>query len=261
MYDIGASYPGHVFWKEEPFDNDVLPTDQFSGKRYSLSELPDGGVKIYCEDEDWFYAFYRESKTTAKIQQYYPADYYSSEKDAYEWSGMHMTLQDLGWLAISRDLRLREPFQKLNWGQWVINADGNNYLLTGTDYDGFNHLKRFQEDIIGNHDCTLPIVRMNNYGEEKDYANVDVHGKIVVVDRGGGVTFFERMVYASKAGAIAVMCANNYPGAVHPNMLGNLPDGVERIPFVTITQEAGEKLNGQTTVHFIYTDDPDSIRY
>jgi hypothetical protein len=121
-------------------------------------------------------------------------------------------------------------------------------------YDGYDPREHFIEDIMHGQACTLPIVRMNNKGTAEDFAKVDVTGKIAVVDR-GDISFWVKLQNASEAGAIAILCANNQPGNIGAN-LDDLPSSVKKIPFLTITQEAGQKLNGKTEADFIITMEP-----
>ena len=122
-------------------------------------------------------------------------------------------------------------------------------MMNGREDNGFDHPSHFLNDIMGGSSCTLPFVRMNNYGTKEDYEGVDVTGKIVIVDR-GTIPFWEKLQYASEAGASAVLCV--YPGLTggfYTNV-SDLPSDVKIIPFLLISGEAGEALNGQTTATF-----------
>ncbi|MBP5660784.1 MAG: S8 family serine peptidase, partial [Lachnospiraceae bacterium] len=52
-----------------------------------------------------------------------------------------------------------------------------------------------------------------SYGEEADFANVDVNGKIVLVSR-GSISFYVKHINAANAGAIGLFVYNNQPGTI-----------------------------------------------
>ena len=82
-----------------------------------------------------------------------------------------------------------------------------NYKSTSGDvvYDPERHLS----DIVKEYDkSTFDFVKIGGYGEEKDYKNVDVAGKIAVVDRGES-TFRDKVEQATTAGAAALIVINN----------------------------------------------------
>lgn len=73
--------------------------------------------------------------------------------------------------------------------------------------------------------------------EDGLYDNVDVTGKIVLVQR-GGISFYVKANTAAAHGAAAVMIYNNQPGTISMNL-----EGYEHTaPVVSITQEAGNAI-------------------
>lgn len=84
---------------------------------------------------------------------------------------------------------------------------------------------------------TKDYVILDKYGLPDDYKDVDVTGKIVVVNRGGN-TFEAKAVNAKAAGAVAVIIVNNVPGAIAtPGVTTS-----DIIPMVGVAQNAGKIL-------------------
>lgn len=76
-----------------------------------------------------------------------------------------------------------------------------------------------------------PTQGMGIYGAEEDFAGLDLTGKIALISRGGGVSFFEKCNRAVEAGAVATVVYNNVDGSINMNMTGyNYKN-----PAVTIT--------------------------
>lgn len=88
---------------------------------------------------------------------------------------------------------------------------------------------------------TFEFVFLNGYGDEESYADVDVADKIVVVSRGGGVSFPDKQALAQEKGAVACVVYNNTTGVI--NMQINT--GSSNIPCVSITQSDGLFLKEQ----------------
>ena len=260
VYDFGASFPRRLFRKEEPISSDSLPFDQFAGKKYSIFQQNDGGIKVCSDDPShMWYTFYDVTETTATIACYYSSEYYTKE-DIFEIRGRYPVADSYGWKHATITVKARQPFEKLKWDQLVLDVDGYKYRIYGADYEeaGGDQYKFFVNSVLNGQERTVPIVRMNNYGTAEDFAKVDVKGKIAVVDRGGGVMFYEKYENASKAGAIAVICVNNTEGILNTNLSG-VSNDVKKIPFVTVLQEAGERLNGKTSATFTWCTDPDEV--
>ncbi|WP_181884490.1 S8 family serine peptidase [Neobacillus piezotolerans] len=64
------------------------------------------------------------------------------------------------------------------------------------------------------------VIAVPNFGVDADYAGLDANGKVVLVSRGGGIAFVDKIAAAKKAGAISVIIHNN--GGTN----GNGPAGV-----------------------------------
>lgn len=94
----------------------------------------------------------------------------------------------------------------------------------------------------------LEFVVLDGYGDMDSYEGVDVEGKVVVVSRGGGVSFPDKQSIAQQQGAIACVVYNNTAGIL--NMQVNT--GAGDIPCVSIGQVDGQHLielgNGFITV-------------
>ena len=75
------------------------------------------------------------------------------------------------------------------------------------------------------------------YGEEEDFANVDVNGKIVLVSR-GNISFYVKHMNAANAGAAGLFVYNNTTGTISMNLTGS----DAKIPAASITLEAAQKI-------------------
>lgn len=73
-------------------------------------------------------------------------------------------------------------------------------------------------------------VLLTGYGEEADFANVDVTGKIVLVSR-GAISFYVKHMNAESAGAAGVLVYNNTSGTIGMNLTGS----TATIPCASIT--------------------------
>ncbi len=86
------------------------------------------------------------------------------------------------------------------------------------------------------------VIAIPNAGEKKDYKNLDVKGKVVVVSA-GGIETHDKITYAKEAGAIAVLLHNIRNGEKAPEptgiFLGDLP---EWIPTFDLSQTDGEVI-------------------
>ncbi len=80
------------------------------------------------------------------------------------------------------------------------------------------------------------------FGEEKDFKE-SVHKQVVLVDR-GKMTFTEKAIKAKKAGAKAVIIANNVKGP----FAGALEMELD-IPVVSISKEAGDRIKRELKEH------------
>ena len=65
-----------------------------------------------------------------------------------------------------------------------------------------------------------PVTGTHVYGAEEDFAGLDLTGKVVLISRGGGVSFFEKANRAVEAGAVATVVYNNAAGSLNMNMSG-----------------------------------------
>ncbi|MCD8326232.1 MAG: S8 family serine peptidase [Lachnospiraceae bacterium] len=84
---------------------------------------------------------------------------------------------------------------------------------------------------------TLEYVMIDGYGEEEDYADVDVTGKIAVVER-GSISFYVKLDNAANAGAVGILVYNNVSGSISADLSG----ASGTIPFASISMAAGEQL-------------------
>lgn len=81
-------------------------------------------------------------------------------------------------------------------------------------------------------------VLVPNYGAADDYANVNVSGKVAVVQRGGNITFADKYKNAKVNGAVGLIIYNNQSGKFGAG-LGDMSEGEKTIPLISTTREAG----------------------
>lgn len=94
---------------------------------------------------------------------------------------------------------------------------------------------------------TYELVNIENYGSADAYENTDVKGKIVITQRGGGLSFEEKDLAAYNAGAAGIIIYDNVTG-YGINMVV-APENM-KIACVYVSKEAGEALINQKTVTF-----------
>ena len=83
---------------------------------------------------------------------------------------------------------------------------------------------------------TAPLVVVPNFGRTKDYADINVTGKVAIVKR-GEIRFLEKAQNAANAGAIGLVVVNTKPG----NLFGTLGGDV-KIPVLALTDKVGTPL-------------------
>lgn len=98
--------------------------------------------------------------------------------------------------------------------------------------------KSYSDDLNALKNEALSIVDVG-LGYERDYNGKDLNGKIALVAR-GVFSLNEKVIFAKKAGAKAVLLYNNNPAEGQiPHYLG---DGFEFIPTLTLTNEQGLQI-------------------
>lgn len=94
---------------------------------------------------------------------------------------------------------------------------------------------------------TYELVNIENYGSADAYENTDVKGKIVITQRGGGLSFEEKELAAYNAGAAGIIIYDNVTG--YGINMAVAPENM-KIACVYVSKEAGEALINQKTVTF-----------
>ncbi len=96
-------------------------------------------------------------------------------------------------------------------------------------------------------------------GRPDDLAQRDLRGTIALANRGGQVPFRDKAVAAQRAGALALIVANNQPGRFRGSIASGTPD--VSIPVVGVTSDEAERLDaivaqgGVITVRALRTGD------
>ncbi|MCD8119129.1 MAG: S8 family serine peptidase [Lachnospiraceae bacterium] len=113
---------------------------------------------------------------------------------------------------------------------YYVEADGEKLSYE----EGANGYNDSMETLYGQ---TLEFVMVGGYGEEADYDDIDVVGKIAVVTR-GEISFAEKLDYAENAGAVGILVYNNVSGTIS----ADISSAEGTIPFASISMAAGAYL-------------------
>ena len=111
----------------------------------------------------------------------------------------------------------------------------NTVELTVDGYSGDLEPKSFTYGMDGNVSGELVYVGL---GQPGDLANVDLTGKIALIQR-GAISFASKVLNAAEKGAEGVIIFNNSPGVLN-GTLGGPNDAF--VPVVSVSQEAGQAL-------------------
>src|SRR5699024_1754415 len=123
----------------------------------------------------------------------------------------------------------------------VAGDTGGNYgasnfetLDTSADQSGTEYEYVFLGD---------PVAKTGIYGTEEDFAGRDYTGKIVLVSRGGDVSFFEKANRAVAAGAVATIVYNHVDGTLNMDLTGY----AYTAPAVILSKADGEGVLSVST--------------
>jgi len=106
---------------------------------------------------------------------------------------------------------------------------------------------RYLSDLVAQFpDKQIPWERVPGLGEEKDYADIDVEGKIAIIDR-GETTFAQKTAIATAHGAVAAAIIDNDPTATTFNFRMDMGGYSPDIPVVSILFRDKEKINSVDT--------------
>ena len=249
--DIGYSFKGHYFWiYKYDIDAGENPYNMFGHGQYLIYQLPNGYVKLFREGVKEWNMFRIVSETEVDSATY------ANEED----SNLLLTQEDeYGWHSNWFRLTLNDTPQKLAWKSSALCVNGFYFHMH--ESSGYGNVPHFNDALIHGDDQTLPMLRMDNFGTEEDFAEVakEIPGKIAVVNRGGGLTFKDKLTNAYNTGAIGVLCVNNVPDDPPTPGLSGVDPKID-IPFATISQEAGQMLSGRSSINFVICTDPTLMR-
>ena len=250
-WNIGNVYNKRfLYWqdnyKDYKFAEDWLAT------QFVATKLPDGRVKLSSahQDFDRFYIFSDITSNSTKIQRVY--------KEDPSLTGYTQTAD--GWAQEPYEIYAYPFPMKREWRGVGVLLDKKTYLIFSAfenypyDTSGGDLMMAFWEEIAGGK--TFPMIRMNACGTADDFKNVDVTGKVVVLDRGEN-KYWEKLENASKAGAIAVICVNNRAGFATAS-LDSYPSWDKKIPFFTCLQGLGSRLDGLNEITLKLLTDPNA---
>ena len=127
--------------------------------------------------------------------------------------------------------------------QYMLCSDGSVVFFNEVS-DGNGNQKEFVKEVLAaagksaSDTVTLPFVAVRLYGQIAGYTGLDVEGKIVLVERGGGgMTFEEKVRIAKSKGALGVIIYNNVSGNINMAI-----GGVKDIPVCAVTMDSSKLL-------------------
>ena len=117
---------------------------------------------------------------------------------------------------------------------------------TSSDGEVVYNPERHIADLIKTHkDGKFEWVKVGGWGEESDYEDLDVKGKIAIVDR-GETTFVSKITAAQKAGAIAIGIIDNDPTNTDFTFRMDLSGWTPDIPVVSFLFKDKEFIDNAT---------------
>ena len=106
-----------------------------------------------------------------------------------------------------------------------------------------NFAKRWKDisfhTVSGSPEWDFPHSELMTYvglGKKQDYNKLNVKNRIVLVER-GEISFKDKVIYATKAGALGVIIFNNEPGELNASL-----EMQSKIPVITVQQKDGRKM-------------------
>ncbi|MBQ7871450.1 MAG: S8 family serine peptidase, partial [Oscillospiraceae bacterium] len=129
----------------------------------------------------------------------------------------------------------------------------SSYFTLGEEIIAYNDGHGLYVEFSSLTGTPVEYVMVPGLGEEYQYEDIDVTGKVAVVQR-GEITFAKKLAYAEAAGAIGVIIVNNEPGSITSFGMSfldsddQLPQDISgNVPAVLVTQSSGEKLAAAAT--------------
>lgn len=130
--------------------------------------------------------------------------------------------------------------------QYIIGNKGSSnesFIFFAEASDGNSNPKEFVKELLdafgksGDDELTLQYAVIGLYGRTAGYTGIDVSGKIALIQRGGEMTFEEKVSIAKMHGAIGCIIHNNVSGTIRMS-IGN----ANAIPTCSITMDAAQSL-------------------
>ena len=131
------------------------------------------------------------------------------------------------------------------YGTYLHHADNGELYIPYTDTNLAGEVipVHFSEYFDGR---TLEYAVIPGVGEEKDYAGIDVTGKLVLVSR-GIIPFVDKANIAASHGALGAVIYNNIPDEyINMELTG------ASIPAVSVSLEDGERLKAETVHALVF---------
>ena len=190
---LGSSMPGHTYGDydalfERLVDSDTVVTIS-AGNKYSYAEFNNTGVGLQLTDDTVI-------NTVGSPGAFGSAFTIASVDNA----GLTGVMPVFNGVAAAYS----DTFDSYGMRAFAT-------LDTSADQSGTEYSYVFLGD---------PVEGTGIYGTEEDFAGLDLTGKIVLISRGGGVSFFEKGNRAVEAGAVATVVYNNASGSLNMNMEG-----------------------------------------
>lgn len=190
---LGSSNPGHTYGDYDKLFAALADTDTVvtisAGNKYSYAEFNNTGVKMQLTGDTVI-------NTVGSPGTFANAFTVASVDNA----GLTGVMPSFNGVAVS----YADTYENYNMNAFLT-------LDTSEDRSGTEYEYVFLGD---------PVAGEGIYGAEEDFSGQNLAGKIVLISRGGGVSFFEKANRAVEAGAVATVVYNNAAGSINMNMTG-----------------------------------------
>ena len=190
---LGSSYPGHTYSNYDDLFSSLSQTDTVvtisAGNKYSYAYFNNTGVSLQLTNDTVI--------NTVGSPGAFGNSLAVASVDNAGLTGVIPTFNGVG--IIYSD----------TYEDYKMNAFTT--LDTSADQSGTDYPYVFLGD---------PVAGTNIYAAAEDFDGADFTGKIVLVSRGGGVSFFEKANNAADAGAAGVVVYNNVDGSINMNLTG-----------------------------------------
>lgn len=188
---LGSAYPGHTYSNYDELFSSLSETDTVvtisAGNKYSYAYFNNTGVSLQLTNDTVI--------NTVGSPGAFGNSLAVASVDNQGLTGVIPTFNGVGILY-------SDTYENYKMNAFVT-------LDTSEDKSGTDYEYVFLGD---------PVTGTGIYGTAEDFEGMDFTGKIVLISRGGGVSFLEKANRAAEAGAAASVIYNNVNGSINMNL-------------------------------------------